>query len=167
MTSLSRMAFVALVLLAASGPTQAQDAAGAPRRPMAVPEILQAMPEMTSDMALGVLPMLRPLAHIDGTLAFLKVELGITAAQESQWEAFAAALRAAAQAIQASAGADGPMMGVTLNWPDRLSRMADMLSARLEAVRSLQGPVAALYAALSDAQKRKADALLGFPARMM
>jgi hypothetical protein len=113
---------------------------------------------------------MRPLAHLEGTLAFLKAEIGITEAQTPQWDAFANALRTAAHELQDQAGPQlgkGMADGGKPSWPDRLARTERVLSARLEAVRSLKGPVSALYAALSDAQKRKADDLMVFPMRMM
>ncbi|HEX2939777.1 MAG TPA: Spy/CpxP family protein refolding chaperone [Rhodopila sp.] len=91
--------------------------------------------------------------HIEGRIAFLHAELGITDAQQSQWTAFADALRKQAQAMR------GQMMhgGMPQNLPDLLTRQEQMLSARLDALKAIEGPARALYAALSPDQQKKAN----------
>lgn len=171
MRPLPRFALAALALAASAGPVRAQEAGEQAQRtpPNAVPEVLLAMPEMMGGMSGIPMLMMRPLAHIEGTLAFLRTEIGITEAQRPQWDAFADALRAAARDIQARAS---PAMGAPMTaakmlpWPDRLTRTEKLLSARLDAVRALEGPVGALYGVLTAEQKRKADELMAYPMRM-
>lgn len=100
--------------------------------------------------------------HIEGRIAFLKAEIGITEAQQQQWTAFADALRAQAGKTQ---GRHGRMMqgGLPAAWPDRLVLEAQALSARLDAVKAIEGPAQALYAALSPDQQKKANELLSHP----
>ena len=66
-------------------------------------------------------------AMMEGRLAILKTELGITEAQLPQWDAFAAALRARMTAMQ---GMRAQMMpqGTTASWPDRLAQHERRLS---------------------------------------
>lgn len=97
--------------------------------------------------------------HIEGRIAFLHTELGITDAQQPQWNAFADALRRQADAMQ---GMQARMMqgGTPTNWPDRLSRHEQMLSARLDAIKAIEAPARALYGVLSPDQKSRADDLM-------
>jgi hypothetical protein len=53
------------------------------------------------------------------------------------------------------------------NWLDRLSREERMLSARLDAVKAIEGPARALYVVLSPEQQKKADELMGHPVGSM
>ena len=104
--------------------------------------------------------------HIEGRIAFLKAELGITPAQEPQWNAFADALRANAKKMQERRQA---MMGKEMptTWPDRMMLHERMLQARLDALKTIEGPAKALYEALSPEQQKKADELMGHPMRGM
>src|SRR5579885_2383654 len=104
--------------------------------------------------------------HIEGHIAFLKAELGITTAQEQQWNAFADTLRANAKTMQEQRRA---MMekGMPTTWPDRIMLHERMLEARLRAVKAIEGPAKALYEALSPEQQKKADELMGHPMRGM
>ncbi|MBW8269485.1 Spy/CpxP family protein refolding chaperone [Caldovatus aquaticus] len=103
---------------------------------------------------------MRPFERIEGRLAYYRAELGITEAQMPQWNAFADAMRAAAarlrqayaQAMQAAAQAGTA--------PEQIERWIALLSARLEAIRSVADAARSLYATLSEQQKRTADALM-------
>lgn len=100
--------------------------------------------------------------HIEGRIAFLRAELGITDAQQPQWNAFADALRAQAGSLQKMR--DTMMPGGTQDtWPERLAREERFLSTRLDAVKAMTGAARALYAALSPEQQKKADELMGHP----
>lgn len=108
-----------------------------------------------------------PLKHVEGRLAFLKTELKITPAQEPQWTKFAEGVRSTAKNVQAS---KPPMMhgGMkTATAPERLAHYEKTLTARLETVRALKATVEALYASLSDEQKKLADELLMGPMGIM
>ncbi len=99
--------------------------------------------------------------HIEGRIAFLKAELGITADQESQWAAFADAMRASAGAMQATMhetmmSGDGP----PLTLPERMEWHEQMMSQRLEQLQSLRAAAEPLYDSLTPDQKQKADTLM-------
>jgi hypothetical protein len=98
--------------------------------------------------------------HMEGRIAFLRAELGITDAQQPQWTAFAAALRAQAGTMKTMRG---QMMqgGMPASWPDRLALEERTLSSRLDAVKAMEAPGRALYTALSAEQQKKADELMG------
>lgn len=108
----------------------------------------------------GLSPMM--LHHTEGTLAFLKAELQITAAQEAPWAAFADAARAAVKKMPARpARTEAPS-----SWPERLAEGEKALTAQLDVLKTLQPAVAALYAGLTPEQKKKADELTAGPMGM-
>ena len=103
-----------------------------------------------------------PFAHVEGRIAFLKTELGITDAQAPQWNAFADALRSGAKAMRESMA--GMMQaGKPPNAADRTDAMVKMITARLESLKPIAAAEKALYAVLTDPQKETADELLGGP----
>jgi hypothetical protein len=103
-----------------------------------------------------------PFQHVEGRIAFLRAEIGITDAQQAPWNAFADALRGQAATMRTMRER---MMqgGQAITWPGRIAREEEMLSARLDAVKAIEGPARSLYAALSTEQKAKADELMGHP----
>jgi hypothetical protein len=98
-----------------------------------------------------------PADHIEGRLAFLRAELGISDAQRDAWERYAQAIRAAAardrDARAAAPGAEGGAAA-------RLAREEAVLAASLERVRAVRAALDALLPALTDAQRRALDQLL-------
>ncbi|MBN9510925.1 MAG: Spy/CpxP family protein refolding chaperone [Alphaproteobacteria bacterium] len=94
-----------------------------------------------------------------GHLDTLKTELGITDAQEPQWDAFATALRAHVKAMR-EMRAQMMQQGPAPDWPDRIAQHERRLAAHLEALKAIEAPVRALWDTLSDEQRRKANALL-------
>ncbi len=107
--------------------------------------------------------MMAPHQHVEGRLAFLRTELGITSAQDSVWSAFADAVRKSARdmGMNMMAGMQGG------GWIANLERQETMMSKRLDGVRALKGPANTLYAKLSEAQKKSADSLMMGPMRPM
>ena len=105
--------------------------------------------------------------HVEGRLAFLKAELKITDAQLPLWNAFSAAMRDNAKAMQGMQG--GMMAGMTqaATLPDKLAAGEKMLGTRLDAVRKLKAAADPLYAALSADQKKTADEIMVSPMGMM
>lgn len=98
-------------------------------------------------------------AHAEGRVAFLKAELGITQAQQAAWDAYAAALKknlanmqSMHQTMMAAKPAATPV--------ERLDQHIAHMEGRISALKEVKAPLAALYEALSDEQKKKADALL-------
>jgi len=119
-------------------------------------EMMQGMMQMMQATAQPVArPGMMPGAMMEGRLATLKTELGITDAQLPQWNAFADALRARMTAMQ---GMRAQMMQQdrTASWPERLAQHEQRLSAHLDAMKAMEGPVKALWDSLSAEQQRKA-----------
>ena len=99
-----------------------------------------------------------PGQHIEGRIAFLKAELGITEAQMPQWNALADARRTAEKSMQAAMTANmGAAMPATA--PARADAMVAMMTAKLDAMKRVVPAGKALYAVLTDAQKKVADDL--------
>ncbi len=99
--------------------------------------------------------------HIEGSIAFLRVELGIMEAQAKAWDDVAVVMRenakrlAATRADAASAAATPPSLDQMLNARE------SSLAARLEGTRAIRPALSALYAVLSPDQQKLADVLLG------
>lgn len=106
--------------------------------------------------------------HLEGRLAYVRTELGITDAQASLWNAYAKAARENAQTMLAHCNA---MMGKagtrSLDLPDRLDRHEQLMAAQLDAIRAMDKALKPLYAGLSETQKHTADQLFWGPMGMM
>ncbi|MFG1280291.1 Spy/CpxP family protein refolding chaperone [Xanthobacter autotrophicus] len=96
---------------------------------------------------------------IEGRVAFLKAELGVTDAQAKVWEAYVVAMKnnfismqGLRQVMRASFDAETPM--------ERLESRVAVMEARAAALKDMKQPLSDLYAALSDGQKKKANELL-------
>lgn len=100
--------------------------------------------------------------HVEGRLAFLRTELGITEAQMPEWSAYAEAARQAAGTMRAT-HEKMSKSGMPATWPERLDRHEALLSARLEALRQTRQAASDLYASLSQEQKETADSLMMGP----
>lgn len=103
-----------------------------------------------------------PTEHVEGRIAFLKAELGITEAQLPKWTAYADALRATAKTMR-GAMMNGMAGGKPMAMPARMDAMVAMMTARLETLKSTTAAAKALYAVLTDAQKKLADELIMSP----
>ena len=149
----------------------------------------QGMPMQGSGGMMGMMDnmsMMQMMAgRTEGRLAFLKAELAITAAQQQQWNAYENAVRndakgrgaampmmsmgqGAAMPMGMGQGAAMPMMGMgqaqkPVTWPDRLTQQEQDLEKKLASVRGMKAASSALYAVLSDAQKKTADELMAGP----
>jgi len=161
------IAFVSAMLLAGT-PALAEDEhhpdgnTGAPAAAMGAPGSQAPTGGMMSMMGPGGMPMMGMMTdHIEGRLAFLKTELGITDAQESRWTAFAEAVRGSAKAMMGMH--EGMMQPRDIALPLRLGQAERVLAARLDALRKTKAALEPLYASLSDAQKRTADQLIVSP----
>lgn len=91
------------------------------------------------------------VTRTEGHIAFLKAELKIAGAQEKAWADYAEALRANAKQLNALAAATAPAAATPV---DRLERQEKTLAARLEIARRTKPALAALFATLSDDQKK-------------
>ena len=143
-----------------------------PRGPMAeqmTPQMPDGMRGMMGQG--GMMGMMGMVDHVDGRLAFLKTELGITDAQLPQWNAFGDALRANVQRMSdmrnsMMQGGTTSQSGAPISAPDRLDRMEKMLTGMIEAVKATKSVLVPLYAVLSDEQKKMADQLIHGPMGM-
>jgi hypothetical protein len=129
------------------------------------------MPMMDGHARMGMMGMMGMADHVEGRIAFLKVELKITEAQMPQWNAFADALRENARRMGGMPAMmmQGGMMGgdgASVSAPDRLDRMEKMMTAMLETIKATRAAVAPLYAVLTDEQKKVADQLIHGPMGM-
>jgi hypothetical protein len=103
-----------------------------------------------------------PGKHIEGRLAFLRAEIGITEAQAPAWNGFADAVRKSAK----DRGASMPMMHAReskADWLESTERHEKMMAAHLESLRAIRAAAQPLFAALSDDQKRIANELMAGP----
>ena len=108
---------------------------------------------------------MRQYEHVEGRIAYLQAELAITDAQTTQWRAFAGALRSAAKSMQAAVVAQPA--GPPVSAPERGERAIQLLTVRLEAMRTVHAAGTALYAVLSDDQKKIVDELMAGPMNQM
>lgn len=95
----------------------------------------------------------------EGRIAFLKTELGITDAQKSVWEPYAAAIKRNLQGMQ---GMWQTMKAVSeAKTPvDRLNAHIAAMDSRVAMLKDVKPALEKLYAALSEDQRKKADEIL-------
>lgn len=109
--------------------------------------------------------------HLEGRLAFLKTELKITDAQAPQWDAFAAAERDNAKAMNEMHRQFRPGEGAPKTLPERLTLEEKGLTAHLDAFRKTAAALENLYEVLTPDQKKMADEIvvgpMGMPIGMM
>jgi hypothetical protein len=97
--------------------------------------------------------------HVEGRVAFLKAELAITDAQATVWNAYAEALKKNMQGMQSMR--ETMMAAQQGKTPvERLDAHVTAMDGRLQALKDIKPALTALYDALSDDQKKKADQLL-------
>lgn len=98
------------------------------------------------------------IPHLEGRLAFLRVEIGITEGQVEAWNAFADAVRKANKLWT-----DAPAAEPKATWREGLERREKAAAVRLEGLRTIRGAADSLFAVLTDNQKSVADQLLNGP----
>lgn len=99
-----------------------------------------------------------PSDRIEGRIAFLRAELGITQAQTAAWDEVASALRTNAKRMSGAHVAQPQKPAMTS--AERLEEQERLLSARLDSIRAVKPAYAKLYAVLDDTQKKNADELM-------
>ena len=102
-----------------------------------------------------------PVEHVEGRLAFLRAELGITESQQSAWNAFADAVRKNAK--EAAGSPDMMKLMEPASAPERLKMMEALCQSMLSAVQSGNAALGQLYPHLNDEQKKSLDAFLTPP----
>jgi hypothetical protein len=102
----------------------------------------------------GDMPMYRK-----GRVAFLKAELAITDAQAKVWDAYADQLK---QNMQSMQDMHKTMMAARSGKTpvERLESRITAMEGRVKALKDIKPKLTALYDALSDEQKKKADQIL-------
>ncbi len=110
--------------------------------------------------------MMDSVPMMEGRLAYLKADLEITEAQTSAWEAYADAVRARHAAMQ---GMHAEMMQAmqTGSAMARMDAHIKAMESMVESLKALKPATEALYAVLTDEQKKQADQLLGGGCGMM
>jgi hypothetical protein len=101
-----------------------------------------------------------PASYLEGRLAFAKSELAINGAQETAWQAYAAALRSQVQPMSAHMmGMHQAMMGSTA-FPEKFEARISLLQGQVDGLKAVRDAAVKLYGQLDAAQKEKADRLL-------
>jgi len=100
-----------------------------------------------------------PAAMVDGRLAALKTELGITSGQDSAWQAFAAKAKGQVDAMQAQRAT---MTATRQTAPERLAQRAAFAKQRATNLDTMSAAVKDLYETLTPEQKAIADQRLAF-----
>jgi hypothetical protein len=103
---------------------------------------------------------------MEGRLAYLKAELAITDAQASAWDGYASAVRARQTAMQ-DVHADMIKAMQSGNALERMDARIKAMETMIESLKALKPATEALYAVLTDEQKKEADQLLGGSCGMM
>ena len=107
-------------------------------------------------------------SHIEGRLAYVKTEVGITHAQESLWQAYADAVRNSTLSMVAHCTAmmEQPRSSA-LTLPERLDQHEELMGAQLDALRAMDAALEPLYGAFNETQKAAADQLFRGPMGMI
>lgn len=135
-------------------------------QPQAMGGDMGRMMEMMRPMMAGRSGMGMLFEHVEGRIAYLRAELGITDAQAAPWNAFADAMRADAAAMKAMH--DGMMQGaMPATLPDRLAAQQRMMSARVAMLGRMEAGMKPLYAVLSADQRKAMDQATAGPTGMM
>lgn len=103
------------------------------------------------------------IGYIEGRLAFIKAELKINTQQTPLWDKFAETVRGNAKTISERRMPFFNRRYWSEPLPERLDQQEKAMNAHLTALRETSAAIKPLYAALDDAQKKTADALLGSP----
>ena len=101
------------------------------------------------------------MESLDGHIANLHKQLGITADQETEWKNLARAMQDNTAALQAVYDKWKPSSG-EFNALDNLKFHADIAGAQAQAMQKLVAAFEALYNKMSDAQKKNADAVFSY-----
>ena len=109
-----------------------------------------------------MMPGMMQFEHIEGRIAYIKAELAITEAQAPQWNAFAEILRTNAKSMREGM-AKMMQTGMPTTAPARADAMVQMMTMHLDGMKSMATAGKALYAVLTDAQKKLADDMMHGP----
>ena len=110
--------------------------------------------------------MMHSVPMMEARLAYIKADLAITEAQTSAWDAYANAVRARHSSME-SMHADMMKTKESGSVLDRMDARIKAMEAMVESLKALKPATEALYAVLTDEQKKQADQLLGGGCGMM
>lgn len=115
---------------------------------------------MGPGMMMGYGPM------VEGRLAYLMAELGITAEQTAAWDGYVSAVKARGTAMQSmhTTMMQAMQSGTAM---ERMNARTTAMQSMMDSMNALKPATEALYKALSADQKKKADLLLGMGCCMM
>jgi hypothetical protein len=110
--------------------------------------------------------MMHSVPMMEGRLAYIKADLAITDAQLAAWDAYAAAVRTRRSTMESMQGdmLKAKESGSALQGLD--ARIKAMES-QLDSLKAIKPVTEALFAVLTDEQKKKADQLVGGRCGMM
>jgi hypothetical protein len=110
--------------------------------------------------------MMHSVPMMEARLAYIKADLEITEAQMPAWDAYAEAVRARHGAMD---GVHADMMKAkeSGNVVERMDARIKAMERMVDSLKALKPATEALYAVLTDEQKKKADQLLGGRCGMM
>jgi len=103
---------------------------------------------------------------MEARLAYIKADLEITDAQASAWDAYADAVRARHTTME-SVHADMMKAKESGSALERMDARTKAMESMVDSLKALKPATEALYAVLTDEQKKKADQLLGGRCGMM
>jgi hypothetical protein len=103
---------------------------------------------------------------VQGQLAYVEAELGITDAQTKAWDDYVNAVEARATTMQGMHAAMMQSMQ-TGTAVERMEAHTQAMQNILESMKAIKPATEALYKVLTDEQKKKADLLLGSGCCMM
>ena len=103
---------------------------------------------------------------MEGQLAYVKAELGITDAQKEAWDAYANAIKSRATTMQGihTAMVEAMQTGSAV---ERMEARTNAMQTMVESMKAIKPATETLYKVLTDEQKKKADLLLGNGCCMM
>ena len=110
--------------------------------------------------------MMHSVPMMEARLAYIKADLEITDAQTAAWDAYANAVRARHTTME-SMHADMMEAKDSGSALARLDARIEAMQSMVDGLKTLKPATEALYAALTDEQKKKADQLLGGRCGMM
>jgi LTXXQ motif family protein len=104
--------------------------------------------------------MMHSVPMMEARLAYIKADLEITDPQTAAWDAYANAVRARHSSMESS-HADMMEAKQSGHVVERMDARIKALESMVDSLKALKPATEALYAALSEEQKKKADQLLG------
>jgi hypothetical protein len=104
--------------------------------------------------------------EMEGQLAYMRAELGITDAQKAAWDAYADAIKSRSTTMQGmhTAMVQSMQTGSAL---ERMEARTNAMQTMVDSMKAIKPATEALYKVLTDEQKKKADQLLGNGCCMM